>query len=96
VSAAASSDLAGRLADLFRETGAAHHRAFSHTDGADPEWPMWYATYLRERLSALVGRSPTLDDLADFLVRADEECSALSPRPDWPAFYAERFLRRFT
>jgi NAD(P)H-hydrate epimerase len=91
-----ASDLAGRLADLFRETGAAHHRAFSHTDGADPEWPMWYATYLQTRLTALTGRSLTLDEMADFFVQADKEHSALSPRPEWPAFYAERFLRRFT
>ena len=89
-------DLASRLADLFRETGAAHHRAFSHTDGADPDWPTWYATYVQTRLTALVGRSPTVNELADFFRRADEECSALIPRPDWPTFYAERFLRRFT
>jgi hypothetical protein len=42
-------DLAGQLEELFRETGEAHHQAYIETDGADPEWPLWYADYLRER-----------------------------------------------
>ena len=33
------------LIDLFRETGPAHHRAYFAANGADPEWPLWYAEY---------------------------------------------------
>jgi hypothetical protein len=44
-------DLAGQLEELFRETGEAHHRAYIETDGADPEWPLRYADYLREKIS---------------------------------------------
>jgi len=40
-----------RLAALFKETGDAHHEAFLETDGEDPEWPLWYAKYLQDRLT---------------------------------------------
>src|SRR5215208_7014498 len=43
-------DLAGQLEGLFHEVGEAPHQAYIETDGADPEWPLWYADYLRERL----------------------------------------------
>ena len=43
-------DLTGQLEGLFHEVGEAHHRAYIETDGADPEWPLWYADYLQERL----------------------------------------------
>ena len=29
-----------RLAELFKQTGEAHHEAFLDTDGEDPEWPL--------------------------------------------------------
>ena len=89
-------DLAGHLADLFRETGAAHHQAFSDTDGADPEWPRWYARYLRDHIDILVGRSFTEDELADFFVMAEREHSLRSPTADWPVFYAALFVQRQT
>jgi len=47
------------LEDLFRETGEAHHQAHIETNGADPEWPLWYAEYLRERLAPLSDTSFT-------------------------------------
>jgi hypothetical protein len=46
-------DLAGQFEGLFREVGEAHHQVHIETDGADPEWPLWYADYLRERLGGL-------------------------------------------
>ena len=42
----AAMDLTGQLEGLFREVGEAHHQAYIETDGADPEWPLWYAEYL--------------------------------------------------
>ena len=45
------------LAALFREAGQAHHRAYSETDGADADWPIWYAEHLHEALAALLGAS---------------------------------------
>src|SRR5437867_6375182 len=44
-----------QLAALFREAGAAHHKAFAATDGEDPDWPSWYARYLAPRLQQALG-----------------------------------------
>ena len=43
-----NTELRTNLVDLFREAGHAHHAAFAATDGADPDWPIWYADYLQE------------------------------------------------
>src|SRR3954471_10797358 len=44
-------DLGRQLEGLFHEVGEAHHQAYIETDGADPEWPLWYADYLRDKLA---------------------------------------------
>ena len=41
-------ELRGNLADLLLEAGCAHHAAFAATDGADPDWAIWYAEFLKE------------------------------------------------
>jgi len=87
--------LTGRLAAVFRETGEAHHQAFIRTDGEDPEWPLWYAEYLHDRIAKLVGRSFTRSELVYFFVLADKEHTRQSPSPDWPVFYADLFLQRY-
>ncbi len=82
----------GRLADLFRETGAFHHRAFAATAGDDPEWPTWYAESLAPRLPALVGRSFSVPEIADLLRQWDREYSAGHVHDPWPEFYARSLL----
>ncbi len=50
---------ASELADLFRETGSKHHAAFIEADGVDPEWALWYSSYLQ---GATVGSARTDTD----------------------------------
>jgi len=86
-------DDTARLAALFREVGAAHHRAFAATDGEDPEWPAWYAQFLRPRLGALgwhIGRV----ELADHLRRIDAEHRDAGGTEAWPDYYARRLQHR--
>jgi hypothetical protein len=37
------------LASSFMETGKHHHKAYEFSDGADPEWVLFYAGYLQTR-----------------------------------------------
>ncbi len=79
------------LADLLQETGKAHHQAFLDTNGFDPEWALWYAEHLENRLPTHLGRELTRSEIVYLLwaamkAQADEE----SPEP-WPEYYA-RFL----
>ena len=34
------------IIDSLVETAEAHHKAFSATEGEDPDWPIWYADHL--------------------------------------------------
>ena len=89
-------DRAKRLAELLKEAGDAHHQAYSHTNGEDPEWPLWYAGYLHERIAPLFDTPFTRSELVYLLVAAEREQAARDPKADWPVFYATFFLSRHT
>jgi NAD(P)H-hydrate epimerase len=88
-------DLTGRLEDLFRETGEAHHQAYIETDGADPEWPLWYAGYLQERLGTLLEARFTRSELVYLLIWVANEQPLNAPGADWARYYADFFLQRY-
>ncbi len=85
-------DLMGRPEDLFRETGEAHHQAYIETDGADPEWPLWYAEQLRERLGALLNASFTKSELIYMLILVANEQPLRAPGANWSRYYAKFFI----
>lgn len=79
------------LATLLQETGRAHHEAFRETNGFDPEWPLWYAEYLHDKLPAHIGGEMTRSEIVYHLLaaqRAQEDEESTEP---WPKYYA-RFL----
>ena len=75
--------------ELLTEVGPAHHHAFAETDGADPDWPAWYAKWLLDRLPET--RDLGESHLADLLTEADKTHNATGSTEAWPRFYA-RFL----
>lgn len=75
---------------LLEETAAAHHAAFIDTDGFDPEWPLWYATYLADRLPAVATFMGSRSELVYWLVRLDEEHRAADSSVPWARYYAVR------
>ena len=81
-----------QLAELFKQTGEAHHQAFLETDGEDPEWGLWYAEYLHERLAPFLAALLTRSRLVFCLIGADEEHRATESDVPWPEYYARRFL----
>lgn len=84
------------LAHLLRRTAAAHHEAYSATDGDDPAWPLWYAEHLADKLTPYVGETMDQDALADELVRLDQEVKARPEEDDWALFYARSLLKQAT
>ena len=83
------------LAALFRATGEAHHQAFIATDGADPDWPIWYADHLHEPLSKALDSEHTRTELVVAFVDAAAEHEARDPNAPWPEFYAKFFCERY-
>ena len=90
-----SADIAEALADLFQQTGQAHHQDFLATDGVDPEWPMWYADYLHDKLPSLLEAKFTKSELIYLLVTVDRELMTVAPGAHWPTFYTNFFIDRY-
>ena len=75
---------------LLEEAATAHHDAFLTDNGADPEWPLWYASYLADRLRDTAGFTGTRSELVYWLVRLDKEYGEADSSIPWPRFYAAR------
>jgi hypothetical protein len=88
----AEMDLARQLEGLFHDVGEAHHQAYIETDGADPEWPLWYADYLREKLGTLLDASFTKSELVHMLVLVANEQPLIAPGANWAKYYAKKFI----
>ena len=88
-------NLTAQFEALFQEARRKHHEAFLETDGADPEWPLWYADWLMDRLPALLGTELTKSELVYLLVHIGKEQQHQAPDMPWSRFYAEYFARQY-
>jgi NAD(P)H-hydrate epimerase len=88
--------LRDELVSLLRESGQAHHQAFLVSNGADDEWPLWYAEYLHEKLNRLLASKMTKSELVYALVHLNREYKQTAPALDWPDYYAKHFLEHYT
>ncbi|MCP4386597.1 MAG: glutaredoxin [Hyphomicrobiales bacterium] len=84
-----------QMISLFKETAEAHYRAFAATDGADPDWPIWYADHLRQPVSDALGVDFSQSDLVFCLMTADLEHTARESAEAWQTSYADHFIERF-
>ncbi len=91
-----NTELRNNVADLFTTTARAHHAAFAATDGADAEWPIWYAENLQEPLCDALGVAFTKSQLVYCVMNADFEFAVRVPGRDWPEFYADQFVERYS
>ena len=82
------------LSRLLRRAAAAHHHAFAAADGADPNWPDWYGTYLVQPLGTLLGVELTPERLARELAEVDAEHRRQAPGAPWPTYYAGWLVSR--
>lgn len=80
------------LAALIEETGHHHHQAYIDSDGADPEWPLWYAGYLQAKLWDRGGSLPTRSLLVHLLLGAETAYAEAGLSDPWPPFYAKVIL----
>jgi hypothetical protein len=88
--------LTEELANVLNETAEAHHKAFAASDGEDPEWPIWYADYLLDRMRIMLNSKFTKSELIYILVSADKEKELVAPGAYWPSFYANFLVSRYT
>lgn len=87
-----NTDFRDDIAKFLTETGQAHHKAFAATDGDDPDWPIWYAEFMRDTFAERFGMEFTRSQLVYCLMKADIEHQARAPDSDWTTFYANEFV----
>ena len=80
------------LESLIIETGQKHHDAFIESDGADPEWPIWYANYLQKPLNALLNTDLTKSQIIFELIRLDQLHGGSD---NWAREYANELLTKY-
>jgi hypothetical protein len=83
------------LANLLNDTAEAHHKAFAATQGEDPDWPIWYADYLLDKMRQMLNAKFTKSELIYLLVLADKENTSVAPGAYWPKFYANFITNRY-
>jgi hypothetical protein len=90
-------ETAQALADLLHEAAETHHVVYRITDGDDPDWASWYASWLLEHseLPDLLGAPPVRSHLVHALVELDREHTASGAAERWEDVYARGLLERF-
>ena len=83
------------LANLFSQAEEAHKQAYIETDGFDPEWPIWYADYLLDRLLPLLEASMSKSELISLLVHLSKIQPADAPGANWSRYYARYLAKRY-
>jgi hypothetical protein len=83
------------IANLLKETRSAHHAAYSDSDGFDPDWPIWYAQYLIDKLPPLLEANMTKSDLVYLMVHLNNIQPGEAPGGNWSQFYAAYLVQRY-
>lgn len=84
------------LVALFRQTAEDHHVAYRETDGADPDWSIWYAGHLLEKgIAKLLNADLLKSDLIYLLVLVDKQQMSEAPGAQWEPYYADFFVNRY-
>jgi NAD(P)H-hydrate epimerase len=87
--------LIDELANLLNETAEAHHKAFAATEGEEPDWPIWYADYLLDKMRQMLNAKFTKSELIYLLVSAEKKNGVVAPGAYWPRFYANFIISRY-
>ncbi|MFN2134872.1 MAG: hypothetical protein ACK2UK_02905 [Candidatus Promineifilaceae bacterium] len=80
------------IAQILAKTWQAHHDAFAHVDGTDPEWPLWYAEYSHADLAGLLPQELTISQLARRFAEMDKQFKTSSTPLNWTQYYARHLV----
>ncbi len=86
-----------QIGALLHEAAETHHTVYRITDGDDPDWASWYASWLLDlsELPELLGTRPVRSHLVHALVQLDRDYLALAPEERWEDYYARSLVERF-
>ena len=87
-----SNDRVERIAELLHEAAETHHTVYRMTDGDDPDWASWSASWLLDlsELPELLAARPIRSHVVHTLVELDRDYTANDPPDRWEDWYAAR------
>ena len=88
-------DTVEQIAELLEKTQHAHHQAYLAADGADPDWPLWYAGYLLDKLPPLLQADMTKSELTYLLVYLSNSQQLEAPGSRWAHYYARILVNKY-
>jgi hypothetical protein len=83
------------LGNLLRETQKEHHQAYIETDGYHPDWAIWYAEYLFEKLPKFLNMEMIRSEIIYNLVLLDKGYTDEKPEIKWTEYYARYLLENY-
>ncbi len=86
---ASDSETRSDLVSYLVSTAKAHHVA---TGGVNPQWAEWYAEHLITDVNRLLDVDMSVDELAEWLIGADQRYREESPGLSWPKAYSSWLL----
>jgi hypothetical protein len=84
-----------QIALLLEETQHAHHQAYLAADGFDPDWPLWYAGYLQDKLPPLLEAELTRSELTYLMVYLSKFQPLDAPGALWARYYAKALVGKY-
>jgi hypothetical protein len=81
-----------RIAAILEDAEHAHGAISRLTNGADPEWPLFYSWWLVNwsTLPEVLGATPLRSELVFVLITLDREYRAERPAESWSTYAAQR------
>ena len=83
------------LAKLLMDTGHAHHQAYIEVDGNDPDWAVWYADQLYDKLPEHLSVTLHKSNIIYLLMHLSYVQALDAPQAQWPPYYAKYLLQRY-
>jgi hypothetical protein len=81
---------------LLHQAGEQHLATHQETNGDDPDWSIWYASYLLENgFDTLLDAKMLQSDLIYLLVLVDRQQKLEAPGSQWEKYYADFFMKRY-
>lgn len=87
-------EINNNIEGLFKEAEKIHREEFKTGIIEDPEWPLWFAEHMKEKLEGTLNKHFTIGELVYLLTSAEVSHKKNSPESDWAAYCAQFLVQK--
>jgi hypothetical protein len=89
-----NANIKNNIISLFKEAEQKHRKEFQTGIIEDPEWPLWFAEHMKEKLEENLNKHFTIGELFYLLTSAEKAHKKNAPETDWAYYCANFFINR--